>query len=202
MTIVGGLLLILTGLGIMFFGLLLFYAWLPLIYALIGLDVGLMLGRSLTGDVGTLSIVLGIAGAVILGAASYLLEPYRRMLLGISGGILVGFSLAAALGIDGWMGGLLERLMALAFGVIGGVLVPRYFDMLVIGASAISGATMAVAGAYHILPRAAIFDHAGGGILPVLITIALAVTGIGWQYANLARWARPSQVTSGAKRLP
>jgi hypothetical protein len=79
MSLAIGLLMILTGLAIMAFGLFSFYAWLPLLYALIGFDVGLLLGRASTGDVGTTAIVLAIAGAFILGAASYILEPYRRI---------------------------------------------------------------------------------------------------------------------------
>jgi hypothetical protein len=74
-----GLLMVLTGLAIMAFGLFMFYAWLPLLYALIGLDIGLLLGPAFTGDVGTTAIVLGLASALILGAASYILEPYRRV---------------------------------------------------------------------------------------------------------------------------
>lgn len=53
MSLAIGLLMILTGLAIMAFGLFMFYAWLPLLYALIGFDVGLLLGRAFTGDVGT-----------------------------------------------------------------------------------------------------------------------------------------------------
>src|ERR1700682_4654983 len=101
------LLTILTGLAMMGFGLFMFYAWLPVFYAFVGLDVGILLGRALTGDVGTTAIVLGIAGAFILGVASYVLEPYRRVLLGVSGGILFGLSVVAALGLDGWFGGFL-----------------------------------------------------------------------------------------------
>jgi hypothetical protein len=47
--------------------------------------IALLLGKSLTGAVGTIAITLGIVGAVLLGIASYFLEPYRRILLGVSG---------------------------------------------------------------------------------------------------------------------
>jgi hypothetical protein len=57
MTTAGAVLMILTGLVIMSFGLFLFYAWLPLLYALVGFDIGLLLGRSITGDVGATAIV-------------------------------------------------------------------------------------------------------------------------------------------------
>ena len=154
MSLAIGLLMIVTGLAIMAFGLFMFYAWLPLLYALIGFDVGLLLGRAFTGDVGTTTIVLGIVGAFILGASSYILEPYRRVLLGVSGGILFGLSVAAALGLDGWLGGFFGRVLALVCGAVGGLLVPRFFDLFVIGASAVSGAAMVMTGANHIFPSA------------------------------------------------
>jgi hypothetical protein len=152
MSLAIGLLMILTGLAIMAFGLFMFYPWLPLLYALIGFDVGILLGRTFTGDVGTTAIILGIAGAFILGAASYVLEPYRRVLLGVSGGILFGLSVAAAFGIDGWFGGFFGRVLALVCGAVGGLRVPRFFDMFFIGASAVGGAAMVMTGANHILP--------------------------------------------------
>ena len=184
MSLTFGLLMILTGLAIMTFGLFLFYAWLPLLYALVGLDIGLLLGRTLTGDVGAIAIVLGVAGAVLLGAASYFLEPYRRILLGASGGVLFGFSIAAAFGLDGLFGGIL----ALACGVIGGFVVPRFFDLFVIGASAISGAALMMIGANHILPGVGAYNLAAGGVLPALLIIVLAVAGASWQHHNIAKW--------------
>jgi hypothetical protein len=190
MSLTFGLLMIATGLAIMTFGLFLFYAWLPLLYALIGFDIGLLLGRTLTGDTGATAIVLGVAGAVILGAASYFLEPYRRILLGFSGGVLFGFSVAAAFGLDGLFGGFFGRLLALACGVIGALLVPRFFDLFVIGASAVSGAAMVMIGAHHILPGVGMFDRAAGGALPALLTIVLAVVGLSWQFSNIAKWSR------------
>jgi hypothetical protein len=190
MSLAIGFLMILTGLAIMAFGLFMFYAWLPLLYALIGFDVGLLLGRAFTGDVGTTAIVLGIASAFILGAASYILEPYRRVLLGVSGGILFGLSVPAALGLDGWFGGFFGRVLALVCGAAGGLLVPRFFDFFVIGASAISGAAMVMTGANHILPGVGFFDRAARGVLPLFITIILAIAGVSWQRRNIARWAQ------------
>ena len=185
-----GLVTMLTGLAIMAFGLFMFYAWLPLLYALVGFDVGLMLGRAFTGDVGTTAIVLGIAGAFILGAASYILEPYRRILLGVSGGMLFGLSVAAAFGLDGWFGGFFGRMLALVCAVVGAMLVPRFFDLFVIGASAISGAAMVMTGANHILPSVGFFDRAAGGVLPAILTIVLSVAGVSWQRSNIAKWTK------------
>jgi hypothetical protein len=97
-------------------------------------------GPGINRDVGATTIVLGIAGAVVLGAASYFLEPYRRILLGLSGGVLFCLSVAAAFGLGSWFGGFFGRMLALVCGVVGGMLVPRFFDLFVIGASAVSGA--------------------------------------------------------------
>ena len=186
MSLTIGLLMMATGLAIMGFGLFIFYAWLPLLYALFGLDIGLMLGRAFTGDVGTTAIILGIAVAFILGAAAYLLEPYRRILLGVSGGTLFGLSVAAVFGLDAWFGGFFGRILALVCGVVGGLLVPRYFDLFVIVASAISGAAMVMTGASHILPGVGF----SGGVLPALLTIVLAVAGVSWQRSNIAKWTQ------------
>ena len=94
------ILLILCGIGIMGFGLLMFYAWLPLLYGLFGLEIGLLLGRWLTGDVGVLAFTLGLAIGVAAAAAAYFLEPYRRALVGFMGGVVlvlagIGVSLLA-----------------------------------------------------------------------------------------------------------
>ena len=100
-----GLLLILCGLGIMGFGLFIFYAWLPLFYGLLGLEIGLLLGKWLTGDVGTIAILLGVIGGLAAAASAYFLEPYRRILLGYWGGALVALSLASVLGLERLVGG-------------------------------------------------------------------------------------------------
>jgi hypothetical protein len=189
MSFAGAVLLILTGLAILSFGLFLFYAWLPLLYAFVGFDIGLLLGRSLTGDVGTTAIVLGLAGAIALGAASYFLEPYRRILLGVSGGVLVGLSLAAALDLDTMLGAVMARLLVLICGVLGGILVPRFFDAFVIGSSAFSGAVMSIIGAHHLFPNLGLFDIETGGPLPTALAVVLTLLGVIWQSKNIAKWA-------------
>lgn len=197
MSFASGILMILAGLAIMSFGLFLFYAWLPLLYGLIGLEIGLLLGKSLTGAVGTIAIVLGIAGAVLLWMASYFLEPYRRILLGVSGGMLFGLSLAALLGLDNLLGGFFGTILALVCGLIGGFIVPLFFDLFVIVASAFGGAAMVMTGAHLLLPGVGVFDRAAGGLLPLLITLVLAAAGIGWQFRNLEAWIRSSAENQG-----
>ena len=70
-----GSLTILTGLSIMAFGLFMFYAWLPLLYALIGFDVGLLLGRASTGDVVQLRLYLDLPVRLFLVPRLIFLSP-------------------------------------------------------------------------------------------------------------------------------
>jgi hypothetical protein len=146
MSTLGAFLLILAGLAIMNFGIFLFYAWLPVLYGLFGFEIGLLFGRLLTGDVGAVAIILGVVGAVVLFGASYALEPYRRILIGLSAGAAVGLAVAYLLGLDHIIGGVLGIVLAVVGAVIGASLVPRYFDAFIIGASAFGGAAMLMAG--------------------------------------------------------
>lgn len=188
MSILGALLSVVAGLAITAFGLLLFYAWLPLFYGLFGFDIGLLLGRSLTGDIGFVAIVLGIIGAVILAGASYSLEPYRRILIGVSGGVLLGLSLASIFELDSAGGGFLGSLLAIIGGVIGARVVPKYFDSFIIVASAVGGAALVMSGAHLLLPDVGLFDRTSGGVAPRLLTIGLTAAGIVWQFGNIAKW--------------
>jgi hypothetical protein len=192
MSTLGAILLILAGLGTMAFGIFIFYAWLPLFYGLFGLEIGILLGRSLTGDVGLLAVLLGVVGAGLLFAASYTLEPFRRILLGLSAGAAVGLSIASLMGLEDFIGGVLGTVLAVVGAVIGASIVPRYFDAFVIGASAFGGAAMAMAGAHLLFPGVGLFDRAAGGILPALVTVGLAIVGIVWQLKNIVAWARTS----------
>jgi hypothetical protein len=190
MSMLGAILLILAGLAIMSYGIFLFYAWLPVLYGLFGFEIGMLLGRSMTGDIGALAIALGVIAAVIMFLASYFLEPYRRILLGISGGAAVGLALASVFGWDHGASGLIAFILMLFGAVIGASLVPRYFDAFIIGASAFAGAAMLMAGAHKLLPGVGLFDRASGGMLPSMVTLLLAVVGVAWQYKNIATAVR------------
>jgi hypothetical protein len=192
-----GVLLILCGLAVMAFGLFLFYAWLPILYGLFGLDIGLLLGQWLSGEVGVFAFVLGIIGAVVLFGATYVLEPYRRVLIGFSGGALLALSLAYLLGLDHWMGGFFGTALMVAGGLVGAMVVPQIFNSIIIAASAFGGATMAIAGAHLLLPGVGLFDRFSGGFPPRLMTIVLAAIGIGWQLGNVEKWALSQPALDG-----
>jgi hypothetical protein len=185
-----GVLLILCGLAIMGFGLFLFYAWLPILYGLFGFEIGLLLGQWLSGDAGLFAIVFGIVGAVVFFCATYSLEPYRRVLIGFSGGALLALSLAYLLGLDHLIGGLIGAALAVAGGIVGVIVVTQYFDPIIIAASAFGGATMAMAGAHLLLPSVGLFDRLAGGFAPRLVTIIMTAIGIGWQFGNIEKWVQ------------
>jgi hypothetical protein len=182
-----GILLILCGLGIMGFGLFIFYAWLPLFYGLLGLEIGLLIGKWLTGDVGAVAIVLGVVGGLAAAASAYFLEPYRRLLLGYWGGALVALSLASLLGLER-LGGVVGICLAVAGGIVGAMLTSKYFDLFVIAASAFGGATLVVAGLQVPL---LIAGSSAGSLIPALLTLVLSLIGVSWQLNNAARWGHP-----------
>lgn len=185
-------LLILCGLGIMGFGLLMFYAWLPLFYSLFGLEIGLLMGKWLSGDIGAIAITFGIIGAAIAGSAAYYFEPYRRALLGYVGGALFVLSLASLLGLDRVTNGFVGAAVAISGGLLGATIAPKYFDFFIVAASAFGGATLVVAGAQMFLPTAT--EASSGSVLPMLLTAILTVIGVHWQLKNIAAWV-PTQPT-------
>jgi hypothetical protein len=142
----------------------------------------------LTGGAGITPFVLGIVGAIVLGLASYFLEPFRRIMIGVSGGMLFGVSLSALFGLDSMLGGFFGTLLALVCGLVGGFLVPIFFDLFVIAVSSFAGAVLAMTGANLLLPGVGIFDRAGGAFIPMLLTLILAGVGAGWQVGNLKAW--------------
>jgi len=187
------ILLILCGIAIMGFGLLMFYAWLPLLYGLFGLEIGFLLGRSLTGDAGALAFFLGIAFAAAAAAAAYYLEPYRRALVGFMGGVVLVLALLSILGMDRVIAGFSALILATIGGVLGATVALRYFDVFLVVASAFGGAALIVTGAQLILPTPL---EPSGSILPALLTVILGTFGLRWQISNIASWVPPESGTA------
>lgn len=187
------ILLILCGIAIMGFGLLMFYAWLPLLYGLFGLEIGFLLGRWLTGDVGVLAFFLGIAFAAAAGAAAYYLEPYRRALVGFMGGVVLVLAILSIFGMDRVIASFSAMILAMIGGVLGATIALRYFDVFLVVASAFGGAALIVTGAQLILPTPL---EPSGSILPALLTVILGTFGLRWQISNIASWVPPEAGTA------
>jgi uncharacterized membrane protein YeaQ/YmgE (transglycosylase-associated protein family) len=191
MFLLNGIALILVGLAAMGFGLFLFYALLPLFYAFFGVGVGYWFGSLLTGappgDANLVKLLFAIGGAVLFGGSAYFLEPFRRILVGIGLGSLVGGLIASAIGLTGFLG----AVIMIVTGVVGALITLAVFDPYIIVASAFGGAGLAMDGLHLIFRSFGILDRtaiADGAMLPLVIWIVAGTVGMGWQFKNIARW--------------
>lgn len=193
MAILLGIVWVLIGLGVMAFGLWLYYALLPLFYGVLGAGIGFWLGLAIAGstipDAGWLELILAVAGAVVFALAAYFLEPLHRIITGTALGGFFGIAVAYALG----GGTLLSVALAVAGAAVGSVIVPLVFDPSIIVITAVDGAAMVVDGAYTVLD-VGFLDRfnlsTGDQLFALLIWIGLAMLAMGWQSRNSERWVR------------
>ncbi len=198
MIVLNGIALIFVGLAAMGFGLFLFYALLPLFYAFFGLGVGYWFGSLLTGappgDGNLIKLLFAIGGAVLFAGGAYFLEPFRRILIGIGLGSLVGGLIASAIGVTGFLG----AVIMIVAGVIGAAITLAVFNPYIIVTSAFGGAGLAMDGLYLIFRSIGILDRttiADGALVPLSIWIVVGTVAMGWQFKNIERWtvkARPA----------
>ena len=200
MTIINGILLTLVGLGVMGFGLMLFYALLPLFYAFFGAGVGYWLGSFLTsappGDMSLIKLLFALGGAFLFGGAAYFLEGFRRILIGIGLGSLFGGLIASALGLDGMLGAIIMGIAA----VVGAVITLAVFDVFIVVAAAFGGAGLAMDGLHLILPGLNFVDRlaiADGTTLPLIVWVVAGTVGMAWQFKNIERWTSAVQQLTG-----
>ncbi len=193
MIFVNGILLTLVGFGVMGFGLLLFYALLPLFYAFLGLGAGYWLGSLITGapegDMNLVKLLFGFGGAVFFAGGAYFFEPFRRVLIGVGLGSMLGGLIASALGLSGFLG--LVIMLVAAF--IGAGLTVRVFDVFIVVSSAYAGAGLVMDGIHLMFRSLDIFDRsaiAEGAVIPVLVWIVAGTIALTWQFRNLHRWVK------------
>lgn len=203
MDILFGVLLVVWGLALMAFGLWLFYALLPLWYGMFGALLGFVVGDWMTGDGwfgGVLTWTLAILGAALFAVLAYRLEPFRRILAGLLMGFGLGSLLATLFGGGVFLTAMFGGVGALIFAV----LVPLFFDPMIVVGSSFSGAALVMDGALLILPFLGFLldrvNAAGSGrILPIVVYIVLGAVGLAWQLSNLRRWV---QLGAGASARP
>ena len=191
MYILNGILLIVVGIGAMGFGLMLFYALLPLFYAFFGVGVGYWLGAMLTGtppgEMSFIKLLFALGGGALFAGGAYYFEPFRRILIGVGLGALVGGLIASALGLTGFFGVVIMAITA----VIGAFVTLAVFDAFIVVASSIGGAGLVMDGIHLILPALDIFDRsaiAGGALAPLIIWVVAGAVAMGWQFSNIERW--------------
>ena len=197
--LINGISLILVGLAAMGFGLFLFYALLPLFYAFFGVGVGYWFGSLLTGappgETNLTKLLFAIGGGVLFAVSAYFLEPFRRILIGIGLGSLIGGLIASALGVTGFFGVVIMMVAA----VIGAGITLAVFDTFIVVASAIGGAGLAMDGLYLIFKSIDILDRtaiANGALVPLIIWIVAGTVAMGWQFMNFERWTGNARRTT------
>lgn len=199
MYLLNGISLILVGLAAMGFGLFLFYAVLPLFYAFFGIGVGYWFGSLLTGappgDANLIKSFFAIGGGVLFAGCAYFLEPFRRILIGVGLGSLIGGLIASAIGLTGFLG----VVIMIVAGVIGAGITLAVFDMFIVVASAFGGAGLAMDGLHLIFSSIDMLDRtatANGAVVPLIIWIVAGVIAMGWQIMNIERWTRNVRLTA------
>ena len=191
--LVEAVLMIGAGLGLMAFGLFLFYTFLPLFYGLFGVALGYRLGLVITGHepgvAGWFEFILAIVLAVAAALAAYYLEPFRRALAGILVGGLLGLTIGHAIGV----GQVIHLIIAAAGAGVGALLALWIFDYLIVITSTFAGAAFVMDGGFLLLPGISLLDRNQlfwrQSWLPLLVWIAIAAAGIAWQLANLRKWS-------------
>ena len=196
MYVLNGIVLILAGVGAMGFGLFLFYALLPLFYAFFGAGVGYWLGSFLTstlpGEMSFIKLLFAIGGGLMFAGSAYFLESFRRILIGIGLGSLIGGLIASALGLTGFLGSIIMLVAA----VIGAGITLAVFDGFIIITSALGGAGLAMDGVHLIFRSLGFVDRTSigdGAIAPLVIWMVLGAAATAWQFTNIERWTRNVQ---------
>ena len=200
MTILNGLFLIVVGLGVMGFGLMLFYALLPLFYGFFGAGVGFWLGTLVTGtapeQMSWIKLLFALGGVIVFAGGAYFFEPFRRILIGIGLGSLLGGLIASALGLTGFFGVVI--MVVAAF--IGAGITLAMFDTFIVVCSAFGGAGLAMDGGHLMFQSMNFLDRttiAGGAYTPLVIWAVLGAIAMGWQFMNIARWTSKARPTTG-----
>jgi len=172
------------------FGLFLFYALLPLFYAFFGIGVGYWLGSLVTGaaegEMSLIKLLFGLGGGVLFAGAAHFIEPFRRILIGIGLGSLIGGLIASAIGLTGIVG----TIIMIVGAVIGAGITLAAFDRFIIVASAFGGAGLAMDGLHLILRNVDVLDRTDGGLIPILIWAFVGTLAMSWQLMNLAKWVK------------
>jgi hypothetical protein len=202
-----GIMDLLIGLGLVFAGLRVFFAVLPIAAFLIGGYVGFVAVHQLFDEGfigGMISVLAGLAVAIGLALVSYLLWYVGALIMAGAAGALLGSGLMAALEVDAnWVVVLVALAgAALAAGLAYVLNLPA---LVVIVTTSLVGAALAVLGALFVLNRVDPEDLEQGPAITlvneswfwVLVWAVVAGVGIWFQYQSSkdielpeGRWSR------------
>ena len=142
-----------------------------------------------------IKLLFAIGGGLVFAGSAYFLESFRRILIGIGLGSLLGGLIASALGLTGFLGTVIMVIAA----VIGAGITLAVFDGFIVIASALGGAGLAMDGVHLIFRSLGIVDRTSigdGAIAPLIVWIVLGAAATAWQFTNIERWTRNVQRTA------
>lgn len=198
-----GLVILLLGLGVCFFGLRAWFIMLPIFGAISGFFVGAtgvasLFGGGFLGN--TLGFVAGLVVALVFAVLAYFFWYFGAILAAGSVGALIGSGLMEAIGINL---GVIVWIVALVVGVIFalGALMLNLPVYIVLVNTALGGAAAAITGLLLMFDRVNFGDLGGGpawaagGLewLWTLLWIALAIVGMLVQLRALDAVRLPEQ---------
>jgi hypothetical protein len=131
----------------------------------------------------------------LFAGSAYFLESFRRILIGIGLGSLIGGLIASAIGLTGFLG----VVIMIVAGVIGAGITLAIFDTFIVVASAFGGAGLAMDGLHLIFSSIGMLDRtatANGAVVPLIIWIVAGTIAMGWQFMNIERWTRNARLTA------
>jgi hypothetical protein len=205
-----GILLLLIGLAVSFFGLRFWFILLPIFGAVAGFWIGARAIQELFGQgflATTTSWIVGILLAIALALLSWFIWYAGAIIMAGSVGALVFSGIVHALFTNpwGWVLFIISLIGAIIFAVIALALnLPLY---IVIVNSALGGASLAVAGLLTLMGTITVMELANGatlavvdearfqgaGWLWVLLWIIVAIVGIFFQVQSMATVRLPDE---------
>lgn len=200
MDFVIALLTICFGLAGLFYGLFFFYTLLPLFYGFIGFLIGVNIGIKFdNGNSGIIALIAGIALAVILAIFAVSLDKLAKSLIGAILGAGIGGIITLTIKVES----IIAILIVLGCAVILGLAMLALYDPIIIIATAIAGAGNLLGGLstllkdLNLINLRDVFNGGPGGVVSILIWLALIVFGIIFQFTNRSQLKRQKKAITG-----
>jgi hypothetical protein len=178
-TLVIAVLSIGIGLAACFMGYQLFRVLLPFLAALYGYNVA---AGWFSPEAWFWPLIIGLLIGLVFAALAYFLWSLTVGIGGVTLGFGLGTQLAAFLGL----GGTLSPVIGIVVAVIIGILFFSARDIMVMVATALGGAGLALTGLAVLLPGLLGWLANSSNFITFILTIVLAAIGFGAQYRTMA----------------
>jgi hypothetical protein len=167
------------GLAACFMGYQLFRVLLPFLAALYGYNVA---AGWFSPEAWFWPLIIGVLIGLVFAALAYFLWSLTVGIGGVTLGFGLGTQLAAFLGL----GGMLSPVIGIVVAVLIGILFFSARDLMVMVATALGGAGLALTGIAVLLPGLLGWLANSSNFITFILTIVLAAIGFGAQYRTMA----------------